>query len=74
MLYSELEQLLKEASAQEIRADDSTDTASASTETNEDIDTLITEIDCELVEKSTLEKRASRVALAKLIAAIDILQ
>ena len=71
MLYSELEQLIKNATDQ-AHGPQSADIEKVASPSDE-IDSLVAEIDAELANQNSLEKRASKVALAKLIAAIDIL-
>lgn len=68
MLYSDLEQLIKKASCLEEKQEELEKVSSDADE----IDNLVKEIDQEL--NISLEKRASKVGIAKLLTAIDILQ
>lgn len=72
MLFSELEQLIKNATDQ-AHGNQSAEVEKVASSSDDSIDSLISEIDQELENQNSLEKRASKVALAKLIAAIDIL-
>lgn len=69
MLYTDLENLIKAANSRESKEADSV----VETPTNvDDVDQLVNSIDVEL--GNTLEKRASMVGIAKLLAALDILE
>ncbi len=69
MLYTDLENLIKAANSRESKEADSV----VETPTNvDDVDQLVSSIDVEL--GNTLEKRASMVGIAKLLAALDILE
>lgn len=73
MLFSDIEELIKKASAP-VQGDDveTEKVASESAPKADTIDDLVKEIDQEL--STSLEKRASKVGIAKLLVAIDILQ
>lgn len=70
MLFSEIEELVKKASATTSEADEQETEKVASEQ--DDIDSLVREIDDEL--SKSLEKRASKVGIAKLLIALDILK
>jgi len=71
MLYSDIEELVKKASA--ISSDAPIDEEVEKVASEQDnIDSLVDEIDAEL--SKSLEKRASKVGIAKLLLALDILQ
>lgn len=68
MLYSDLEALINAASAKEEVEKTASEEA---VEEAQSVDALIAEIDKEL--EGAMEKRAGKVAIAKLLAALDIL-
>jgi len=68
MLYSDLEALIKAASAKEEIEKTASEEAA---EEAQSVDALIAEIDKEI--EGSMEKRASKVAIAKVLAALDIL-
>ena len=74
MLFSDIEELIKRASATPTTDEDSEAEKVASKSESDEIDSLVREIDAELSENMSIEKRASKVGIAKLLLAIDLLQ
>lgn len=72
MLFSDIEELIKRASATPTTDEDSETEKVASKSEGDEIDALVREIDSELSQ--SMEKRASKVGIAKLLLAIDLLQ
>ena len=71
MLYSEIEELIKLATSEEQPTAEAEEASNIDNDYDIHINNLVSEIDSEIA--SMLEKRAGKVAIAKLLTALDVL-